>query len=130
MGIGFAIPINLAKQVMESIITNGKVTRGWIGVEPQNLSKELLESLGLPPNTHGVLLSGILEGGPADRAGLKPGDVLIVVNSQSIADVRGLLNQVAQLVPGNDVNVKILRKGKELALPVQIGRRPKPKSVN
>ena len=130
MGIGFAIPINLAKLVMESIITNGKVTRGWIGVEPQNLSKELLESLGLPPNTHGVLLLGILEGGPADRAGLKPGDVLMVVNSQSITDVRGLLNQVAQLGPGNDVNVKILRKGKELVLPVQIGRRPKPKSVN
>lgn len=130
MGIGFAIPINLAKQVMESIITNGNVTRGWIGVEPQNLSKELLVSLGLPPNTNGVLLSGVLEGGPADRAGLKPGDVLMAVNNQPITDVRALLNQVAQLGPGNDVNIKILRKGKELVLPVQIGKRPKPKRVN
>ena len=130
MGIGFAIPINLAKQVMESIITNGNVTRGWIGVEPQNLSKELLESLGLPPNTNGVLLSGVLEGGPADRAGLKPGDVLTAVNTHPITDVRALLNQVAQLGPGNDINIKILRKGKELVLPVQIGKRPKPKRVN
>ena len=72
MGIGFAIPINLAKQVMESILTNGSVTRGWIGVEPQNLSKELSQSLGLPSNTQGVLLSGVLEGGPAGRGGIKP----------------------------------------------------------
>ena len=69
MGIGFAIPVNLAKQVMESIVGNGSVTRGWIGVEPQNLSKELAESLGLASSTEGVLLSGVLEGGPADRGG-------------------------------------------------------------
>ena len=67
MGIGFAIPVNLAKQVMESIIGNGGVIRGWIGVEPQNLTKELTESLGLPAKTEGVLLSGVLEGGPADQ---------------------------------------------------------------
>lgn len=130
MGIGFAIPVSLAKQIMESIISNGNVTRGWIGVEPQNLSKELANSLKLPPNTNGVLLSGVLEGGPADRAGLRPGDVLTAVNNQAISDVRGLLNQVAQLGPGNNVNVKILRKGKELVLPVQIGKRPKPKGIN
>jgi serine protease DegQ len=72
MGIGFAIPVNLAKQVMEAILKNGSVTRGWIGVEPQNLSKELSESLGLPRNSVGVLLSGVLEGGPAARGGVKP----------------------------------------------------------
>ena len=87
MGIGFAIPINLAKQVMESILANGSVTRGWIGVEPQNLSKELSESLGLPANTEGVLLSGVLEGGPAARGGVKPGDVLIAVNDKPIKAV-------------------------------------------
>lgn len=127
MGIGFAIPINLAKQVMESILTNGSVSRGWIGVEPQNLSKELSESLGLPSNTSGVLLSGVLEGGPAARAGIKPGDVLIAVNGSPIKDVRALLNQVAQISPGSQAKLTILRKGKEMDLAAQIGKRPKPK---
>jgi serine protease DegQ len=127
MGIGFAIPINLAKQIMESIIANGGVTRGWIGVEPQNLSQELSESLGLPGNTAGVLLSGVLEGGPAERSGVRPGDVLIAVNGNPIRDVRGLLNQVAQINPGNQAKLTVLRKGKDLELIVQIGKRPKPK---
>ena len=127
MGIGFAIPINLAKQVMESILANGSVTRGWIGVEPQNLSKELAESLGLPGSTTGVLLSGVLEGGPAARGGVKPGDVLIAINGNPIKDVRGLLNQVAQISPGNQAKLTILRKGKEMELSAQIGKRPKPK---
>ena len=130
MGIGFAIPISLAKQVMESILNNGSVTRGWIGVEPQNLSKELLESLGLPKNTSGVLLSGVLEGGPADKGGVKPGDVLIAVNGNSTKDVRQLLNQVAQIGPGNGATLKILRKDKELEIKVQAGKRPKPKTIN
>jgi serine protease DegQ len=130
MGIGFAIPINLAKQVMESILSNGSVTRGWIGVEPQNLSKELSESLGLPQNTTGVLLSGVLEGGPAARGGIKPGDVLVAVNGNSTKDVRQLLNQIAQIGPGNEATLKILRKDKELDLKVQTGKRPKPKTMN
>ena len=130
MGIGFAIPINLVKQVMESILNNGSVTRGWIGVEPQNLSKELSESLGLPTNTTGVLLSGVLEGGPAARGGIKPGDVLIAVNGNSTKDVRQLLNQIAQINPGNEAILKILRKDKELELKVQAGKRPKPKTTN
>ena len=127
MGIGFAIPISLAKQVMEAILTNGSVTRGWIGVEPQNLTKELSESLGLPSATEGVLLSGVLEGGPAARGGVKPGDVLIAVNGNPTKDVRQLLNQIAQIGPGNDANLKIVRKDKEVELKVQTGKRPKPK---
>ena len=130
MGIGFAIPVNLAKQVMESILANGSVTRGWIGVEPQNLSRELLESLGLPQNTAGVLLSGVLEGGPASKGGIKPGDVLVAVNGNDIKDVRQLLNQIAQIGPGNEASLKILRKDKELELKVQAGKRPKPKTMN
>ena len=129
MGIGFAIPISLAKQVMEAILTNGSVTRGWIGVEPQNLTKELSESLGLPSVTAGVLLSGVLEGGPAARGGVKPGDVLISVNGSPTKDVRQLLNQIAQIGPGNDANLKILRKDKEVELKVQTGKRPKPKKL-
>ena len=129
MGIGFAIPVNLAKQVMEAILKNGSVTRGWIGVEPQNLSKELSESLGLPGNTAGVLLSGVLEGGPAARGGVKPGDILTAVNGDKTKDVKQLLNQIAQIGPGNEATLNILRKGKEVVLTVQTGKRPKPKTL-
>ena len=130
MGIGFAIPVNLAKQVMESVLKNGSVTRGWIGVEPQNLSKELSESLGLPGNTEGVLISGVLEGGPAARGGVKPGDVLTTVNGNKIKDVKQLLNQIAQIGPGNEASLRIFRKDKELELKIQTGKRPKPKALN
>ena len=129
MGIGFAIPINTAKQVMESILTNGSVTRGWIGVEPQNLSKELAESLNLPKDTTGVLISGVLEGGPADKAGMKPGDVLTQVNDQAVNDVVTLLNRIAQTGPGDEAKINLLRKGKAMTLKVQVGKRPKSKSA-
>jgi serine protease DegQ len=129
MGIGFAIPINTAKQVMESILTNGSVTRGWIGVEPQNLSKELAESLNLPKDTNGVLISGVLEGGPADKAGMKPGDVLTQVNGQAVNDVVTLLNRIAQTSPGDEAKINLLRKGKPMTLKVQVGKRPKSKAA-
>jgi serine protease DegQ len=125
MGIGFAIPINLAKQVMESIIKNGGVTRGWIGVEPQNLSPDLAKSIGLPQNTRGVIISGVLEGGPADRGGIRPGDVITSINMKSIVDVRDLLNQVAAMQPGQTVTFNVIRKSKEQDLKVQVGKRPK-----
>jgi serine protease DegQ len=127
MGIGFAIPINTAKQVMESILTSGSVTRGWIGVEPQNLSNELADSLNIPKDTTGVLISGVLEGGPADKAGMKPGDVLTQVNGQAISDVVTLLNRIAQTSPGDEVKINLLRKGKQTTLKVQVGKRPKSK---
>jgi serine protease DegQ len=124
MGIGFAIPINTAKQVMESILTSGSVTRGWIGVEPQNLSRELAESLNIPKDTAGALISGVLEGGPADKAGMKPGDVLTQVNGQAVNDVVTLLNRIAQTSPGDGVKINLLRKGKPMTLMVQVGKRP------
>jgi serine protease DegQ len=130
MGIGFAIPINLAKQVMESILKTGGVTRGWIGIEPQNLSSELIDSMKLPKNTHGILITGVLDGGPADSAGLKPGDVLVSLNNESINDVRDLLNRVAGIEPGTEVNCKIIRKEKEIGLSVKISKRPKLKILN
>jgi len=125
MGIGFAIPINLAKQVMESILKTGSVTRGWIGVEPQNLSPDLAKSIGLPQNTRGVIISGVLEGGPADRGGIKPGDVITTMNTKSIVDVKDLLNQVAAIQPGQTVSLIIIRKFKEQDLKLQVGQRPK-----
>ncbi|HQT21211.1 MAG: 2-alkenal reductase [Polynucleobacter sp. 24-46-87] len=130
MGIGFAIPINLAKQVMESILTNGSVTRGWIGVEPQNISKELAQSLNLPSSTSGVLIAGVLEGGPADRAGIKPGDVLTKVNGRETRYVRQLLNQVAEQKPGDELKIDILRKNKKISQMVKVGKRPKSKLAN
>ena len=130
MGIGFAIPINLVKQVMESIIKNGEVTRGWIGVEPQNLSSELISSMRLPKNTHGILVAGVLDGGPADSAGLKPGDVLVSLNNESINDVRELLNRVAGIEPGTEVSCKVIRKDKELSMSIKISKRPKLKFSN
>jgi len=126
MGIGFAIPINLVKQVMESIIQSGSVTRGWIGVEPQNVSPELADSLGLSKDTRGVLLSGVLDQGPGDRGGLKPGDVLLSVNSEKVYDVRSLLNLIAQEKPGDEINLKVIRKNKDLDLKVRVGKRPSP----
>ncbi|MEY2661728.1 MAG: hypothetical protein RIQ35_45 [Pseudomonadota bacterium] len=130
MGIGFAIPINTAKQVMESILTSGYVTRGWIGVEPQNLSKELAESLNLPKDTNGVLIYGVLEGGPAEKAGMKPGDVLTQVNGQAVNDLVTLLNRIAQTSPGDEAKINLLRKGKPMTLKVQVGKRPKSKMKN
>ena len=105
------------------------MTRGWIGVEPQNLSKELAESLNIPLNTSGVLITGVLNGGPADKAGMKPGDVLTQVNGQKVGDVVALLNRIAQTAPGDEAKISLLRKGKEMALQVQVGKRPKSKEA-
>ncbi len=127
MGIGFAIPVNLAKQVMESILLNGSVTRGWIGVEPQNISRDLAKSLNLPSDTTGVLILGVLQSGPADRAGIKPGDVLIKVNDQETKDVRQLLNQVANQPPGKEISIEILRKGHISSWQIKVGKRPQSK---
>jgi serine protease DegQ len=130
MGIGFAIPIDLAKQVMQSILTNGSVTRGWIGVEPRNLSKELVQSLNLPSNTTGVLIAGVLEGGPADKGGIKPGDFLTKVNGHDIKDVRQLLNQVAKQKPSEQIRIEILRKNKKLLAVIKVGKRMRSEKSN
>lgn len=126
MGIGFAIPASLAKQVMEQIIAEGGVTRGWIGVEIQDLSAELAESFKLG-STRGALVAGVLKGGPADRAGVKPGDVLVAVESKPVADASALLNLVAALKPGQKAKLTLLREQKEIVLTVDVGKRPRPK---
>ena len=129
MGIGFAIPVNLAKQVMESIVANGSVTRGWIGVEPRELNPEIIEAFKLPKDSKGVLISGVLKNGPAELGGIKPGDVLKEVNDKPINDVRGLLNAVAALVPGDSAKLLVDRKGQNMNLSVQIGKRPSSKEM-
>ncbi|MDC6134198.1 trypsin-like peptidase domain-containing protein, partial [Burkholderia gladioli] len=94
LGIGFAIPVSTARTVLESIITTGAVTRGWIGVEPQDLTPEIADSFGLQQKS-GAIVAGVLQGGPADKAGIKPGDILTTVNNEPITDTTRLLNVVA-----------------------------------
>ena len=123
MGIGFAIPVNLARQVMEQIIATGAVTRGWIGVEVQELTPELAESFKLGV-AQGALIAGILRGGPADRAGIRPGDILVDVSGTTVTDSSSMLNAVAALKPGSSATVRVIRSGKKLELAITVGRRP------
>ncbi|RQS17574.1 Do family serine endopeptidase [Burkholderia sp. Bp8998] len=125
LGIGFAIPVSTARTVLESIITTGSVTRGWIGVEPQDVTPEIAESFGLQQKS-GAIVAGVLQGGPADKAGIKPGDILVSVNGDEITDTTKLLNTVAQIKPGTSTKVHVVRKGKEFDVNVVIGKRPPP----
>ncbi|QCP51182.1 Do family serine endopeptidase [Trinickia violacea] len=125
LGIGFAIPVSTARSVLESIITTGSVTRGWIGVEPQDVTPEIAESFGLEQKS-GTIITGVLQGGPADKAGIKPGDVLQSVNGEEITDTTRLLNVIAQIKPGTDAKIRLIRKNKAIDLTVMIGKRPPP----
>ena len=125
LGIGFAIQANLARQVMDQIVRTGSVTRGWIGVEVQDVSAELAESFKLP-NTRGTLIAGVLRGGPADRAGVKPGDVLLAIESEPVVDSTSMLNLIAALEPGKSATLKIRRNRSELTIPIKVGKRPRP----
>jgi len=124
-GIGFAIPVSTARSVLEQIIKTGTVTRGWIGVEVQEISPGPAESL-KPGEMHGALIAGVLQGGPADKAGFKPGDVLTEVESKPVADRSAMLNLVAALKPGSHAHMKVHRGKQDLMLDVAVGRRPKP----
>ena len=126
LGIGFAIPVTTVKTVMEAIIRNGQVVRGWIGVEPQDITPELAESFGLQKTT-GTIIAGVLKGGPADKAGVKPGDILLSVADKPVTDTISMLNLVAQLTPGDKVKVMVLRKSRETALDLTVGKRPRMK---
>ncbi|EEA03021.1 2-alkenal reductase [Burkholderia sp. H160] len=125
LGIGFAIPVSTARSVLESIITTGTVTRGWIGVEPQDVTPEIAESFGLDQKS-GAIVAGVLKSGPADRAGIKPGDILTSVNGQEITDTTRLLNVIAQIKPGTSAKVHVVRKGHQIDIDVMIGKRPPP----
>jgi Do/DeqQ family serine protease len=123
LGIGFAIPASSAKSVMEQIIQTGGVTRGWIGVEAREITPEMGESFRLGTTT-GVLIEGVLRGGPAERAGLKPGDVLIAIEGKPVKDPNSMLNLVAALVPGKPASVRLRRDNKDVDLQVAVGKRP------
>jgi Do/DeqQ family serine protease len=125
MGVGFATPVSTAKMVMEQIIKSGSVTRGWIGVELQQITPAIAESFRLG-DTRGVLVAGVLRGGPSDKAGVKPGDILTAVNGTPVADPQGMLNAVAALQPGSSARLSLRRQSQALEVTVTVGRRPKP----
>lgn len=127
-GISYAIPVSIARQVMEQIIQKGSVIRGWVGVGVQDITKELAESLKLD-RTSGVLISQVERGGPADRAGVKLGDVLVAVNDAPVADSTGMLNLVAALSPGSRARLRLLRERSAMDVTVTVGRRPKPQPL-
>jgi Do/DeqQ family serine protease len=127
MGIGFAIPASLAKSVMEQIVRTGTVTRGWIGVEVQEITPELAESFNMK-TPQGALIAGVMRGSPADRAGIKPGDVLLAVAGKAVTDAQVMLETIAAQTPGQNVKMKVRREAKEIDLDVPIGKRPKPRA--
>jgi serine protease DegQ len=125
MGIGFAIPVSSAKIVLEQIVRSGSVTRGWIGVEVQEITPALAESFKLGAQ-RGALIAGVLRGGPADKAGVKPGDVLVEVQGKAVADPTAMLNLIAALPPGAPAKMKLKRQGQDVEATINVGRRPKP----
>jgi len=125
MGIGFAIPVSTAKMVLDQIVKHGAVTRGWIGVEVQEITPAIAESFKLE-EARGAIIAGVLRGGPADRAGVKPGDVLTAINGAPVSDPQVMLNLVAALRPGSHARMQLRREAKTIEVDVTIGRRPKP----
>ncbi|GAB2467444.1 MAG: Do family serine endopeptidase [Comamonas sp.] len=123
MGIGFAIPVSIAKNVLDSIVRDGKVTRGWIGVEPNDLTPELAETFGVKAS-EGVIITGVLQNGPAALAGIRPGDVITQVAEQPVRHVSQLLSTVATLTPGKEAPLTVRRGEATLQINVTPGTRP------
>ena len=122
-GIGFAIPVKLATEVMKAIIEHGQVIRGWLGIEVQPLTPELAESFDLQGRA-GILVAGIYRDGPAQKAGLQPGDLILNIAGETATDGRRSMNQVAQTKPGDTIVIEVLRNGETLKLRAEIGVRP------
>ena len=123
LGIGFAIPVSIARSVMEQIIKSGSVTRGWIGVEAQEITPELAESFGLPDND-GALIAGVVRGSPADAAGIRPGDVLLTVGGKPVTDPQVMLDLIAALKPEERSPFRLRRDKNIVELQVKVGKRP------
>jgi serine protease Do len=123
VGIGFAIPVDMARDVMEALIKEGKVTRGYLGVMLQNIDTNLAKALDLE-STDGALVADVTAGGPADRAGLKRGDVILSYNGEPVKDTVQIRNEVAEESPGSSARIKVLREGSEMNMDVELGERP------
>ncbi len=123
LGIGFAIPVSIVRQVMQEIISHGAVTRGWVGIEVQEITPEIAESFALK-STEGALIAGVLRNGPSDRAGIRPGDILLAVGGKPVTDSSSLLNLIAALPPGKVVQLRLKREQTEMQLMVSVEKRP------
>jgi serine protease DegS len=128
-GIGFAIPINMAKGVLTQIIEKGHVVRGWLGIEAQDLTTSLAESFGLP-DTNGVLISGVLRNGPADEAGLLPGDVVTSINSTAVTNASAAMKIISAQKPNTLIELGGIRKGESFSIKARIIQRPAQSAVN
>ena len=128
MGIGFAIPVSTARQVLDAIVRDGQVIRGWIGVEPQELNAELAQAFSIKADS-GVIITGVLQNGPAAQAGVRPGDVVKAVAGKSVKNVSELLSAVAALKPGEPAKLAIERRDQRTELSVTPGKRPAAKRV-
>ena len=124
-GIGFAIPANLAHSILDELVTRGRVIRGWLGIEAQALSRELAASFGLR-TPQGVIVAGVVSGGPAAQAGLQPGDVLLSIDGQVILDARATMSDIASIPPGTSLPLTIVRGGERMEVTLEVGERPVP----
>ncbi len=122
-GIGFAIPSSLARQVMQDLISHGRVIRGWLGVEIQELTPRLAESFGVGERS-GLIVAGIFRNGPAHQAGLQPGDILLQVEGEPVTTSRATMNRIARFKPGQKIALGVLRDGHEMMVTASIGERP------
>ena len=124
LGIGFAIPVSMAKNVMEQIIASGSVTRGWIGVEVQDVTPDLADSLKID-SAHGAMVAGLRRNGPAEKGGVKLGDVITQINGKATNDSVIASRLISELAPGTNASFTVIRKQAETVLQVPIARRPK-----
>jgi Do/DeqQ family serine protease len=129
MGIGFAIPVDVAQQVMEGLLRDGQVTRGWIGVEPRDLTPEFAENFKLPIK-EGALITGVLQDGPASKGGMRPGDVVTGVGGRPVANTAELLNRVAALKPGSEASIDVQRGSQTVQVTLTVGQRPRQPVTN
>lgn len=121
-GIGFAIPSVLANQIMEEIVRYGSVTRGWLGIETQNMTPDLAQSLGLD-EVMGLLIAGVYRQGPADKAGIKPGDILLEVGGDKVINDLQAMGKITQTKPGESIKITVLRNGSEKTISAMVGKR-------
>ena len=122
-GIGFAIPVSSAIDVMKQIIETGHVTRGWLGIEVQDITPQLAESFGLK-DTSGVIVAGVLRNGPAADAGLQPGDIIKDIQGEPMRDSRDVMNTIAKTAPGDKVKISVVHQGKTSEIQATVGKRP------
>jgi serine protease DegQ len=125
LGIGFSIPVSLARNVFEQIVRDGEVTRGWLGIEPTAVTADVAKALALP-KSEGVVIRNVQPGGPAERAGMKVLDVVLEISGKSTRSVPQLLARIAELPPGSSIKVKVMRAGQDVEMDVLVGKRPPP----